>query len=276
MNDQTFNIFADAATCEKTGEPKSSLILPKETSQRPWPPAGVKWYYYDDHTAIAHADCREILPIIEIEDLILTDPIWPNNSVEQFAAIDPYRLFAEMCSVLPSRSRRLVVHLGCDSDVRFLSCVPSFLSFLRVCWLDYARPSYKGRLLYTGDIAYAFGTPPAYIKGRQVMSGMCRSSRSDRLFLRKTHKSGSGGGRWTGRNEIDQLPHPSPRRLEHVLWLIHQFSDTAVLDPFMGSGTTLVAAKQLGRKAIGIEIEEKYCEIAVRRLAQEVLALCPF
>ena len=65
--------------------------------------------------------------------------------------------------------------------------------------------------------------------------------------------------------------HPCPKPLS--LWeeLDKRMKDGIVLDPFMGSGTTLVAAKELGRKAIGIEIEEKYCEIAVRRLAQEVL-----
>ena len=69
--------------------------------------------------------------------------------------------------------------------------------------------------------------------------------------------------------------HPCPKPVGWMLWAVDLGSvgGDSILDPFLGSGTTAVAAKNLGRKCIGIEIEEKYCEIAVNRLAQEVLPL---
>jgi len=66
--------------------------------------------------------------------------------------------------------------------------------------------------------------------------------------------------------------HPTQKPIRLLLRLL-RMTDGLVLDPFAGSGTTLLAAKTLGRKAIGIEIEERYCEIAAKRCAQEVLAL---
>jgi len=79
-----------------------------------------------------------------------------------------------------------------------------------------------------------------------------------------THNKGEGGGK----NE-----HPTTKPISLMRELVSLFTDPGemILDPFMGSGTTLRAAKDLGRKAIGIEMNEKYCEIAVRRLMQEVL-----
>ena len=68
-------------------------------------------------------------------------------------------------------------------------------------------------------------------------------------------------------------PNEKPLEIPSLFIDLHTGMDDTVLDPFMGSGTTLRAAKDLGRKCIGIEIEEKYCEIAVKRLAQGVLAL---
>ncbi len=69
------------------------------------------------------------------------------------------------------------------------------------------------------------------------------------------------------------VDHPTQKPIRLVRDVVRRHKGEPVLDPFMGSGTTLRAAKDLGRKAIGIEIEEKYCEIAARRLGQEVLAL---
>ncbi len=79
-------------------------------------------------------------------------------------------------------------------------------------------------------------------------------------------------GPWHRVGFKDQI-HPTTKPDELMRYLVGKAShpDELIIDPFMGSGTTLRAAKDLGRKAIGIEIEERYCEIAAKRMSQSVL-----
>lgn len=204
-------------------------------------------YYQHNGVTIYHGDCRDVLPQLGPVDCVITDPVWPNALPELAGADDPAGLFAAAAAHFPRLAARAVVQLGCDSDPRILQGVPAALPYFRTCWLEYAVPGYRGRVLYSNDVAYCFGTPPPRKPGAAVIPGRCViSSRT-----------------------APRLAHPCPRRIEHVQWLVKWFANGPVLDPFMGSGTTLRAAKNLGWPAVGIEVEERYCEHAARWCEQQ-------
>lgn len=210
----------------------------------------MKPYYSRNGTTIFVGDAREIVPQLPAVDAIITDPVWPNCPPGLLTGSeDPYGLLA--ATLEHAQAERVVIQLGCNSDPRFLQAVPERWPFLRVCWLRYARPNYIGRLLNGGDVAYAYGAWPKSEPGGRVIPG--------EMVVTDSHYERNG--------------HPSPRRLETVKWLTRWFAKGLVLDPFMGSGTTLVAARAAGYPAIGIEVEERYAEIAVRRLQQEAFEM---
>ncbi len=179
-------------------------------------------------------------------EAIITDPVWPNATADIAGKDDPYGLLKTTLACV-AECRRVVLQFGCDSDPRILAAVPDRWPFIRACWMDMARPHYKGFILAGSELAYVFGEIPKR-DNWVVLPGMCRSTGSE--------------GRYPG--------HPCPRKLEHMQWLVRYYAPALVCDPYCGSGTTLEAAKLQGIPAIGIEIEEKYCEIAAKRLSQEV------
>lgn len=202
-------------------------------------------YYDRAGVTIYHGDSREVVPALGFIDSIITDPVWPDceNIFPGVDAIETLKQTLELAD-----TNRVIIQIGCWSDPRFLSAVPAKWPFIRVCWLEYAFPSHRGRVLNTGEIAYAFGTPPPSRPGAQVLPGKVVATKKE-----------------------PKTKHPTPRKMEHARWLVKWFGGDSVLDPFCGSGTVLRAAKDQRKKAIGIEINEAYCEAAAKRLEQDVL-----
>lgn len=223
----------------------------------------MKPYYERDGITIYNGDARELCKHVAQTEAIITDPVWPNSAFPDVA--DPQQLLAD-CLFPRWDAKRVVVHLGCNSDPRFLAAVPGRWPFFRACWLEMACPNYIGRLLYTADVAYAFGEPPPSRPGAHVIPGKIVATKNDKGFAR-----GNGRNKVATEAAISALPHPTPRKLQHVRWLVKYFGGESVLDPFMGSGTTAVACKDAGVPFIGIEREERFCELAVSRLSQMTL-----
>lgn len=213
-------------------------------------------YYDRDGITIYHGDSRDILPLLDPVDLVLTDPPYGVQKQE--------RTYERITG--PAAAWDDVLPLWWMEDAARLAPVmgvmPGVPNMLRL-------PHEVGRLAYRWTLA-------AHIVNGMTRGAMgygnwipCLVYAADGISI---YRQASDAGRVViGR---DTKPdHPSPKPYEAMRWFVSSLLGDTILDPFMGSGTTLRAAKDLGRRAIGIELEERYCEIAVRRLSQQVLPL---
>jgi site-specific DNA-methyltransferase (adenine-specific) len=223
----------------------------------------MKPYYDDGSCVIYHGDCREILPELRT-DAVVTDP--------------PFGIADTPMLDLPGRGGRgnNTYHPPSDWDVSIDPVWP------RLCAAAAPLVAWFGQWRKRAEVEAAMPLPIRaeiiWAKDTHVGPPCPLAMRDERIWLFSA--AGITGMQfettvwdepiiptWGFRHHKNEKPVRLMARL--IRWL----PAASILDPFMGSGTTLRAAKDLGRKSIGIEIEERYCEIAAQRLAQEVLDL---
>lgn len=221
-----------------------------------------KPYYQDDAVTIYHGDCREVLPELDPVDLVLTDPPWGTAT-----NCDSSRFSPPATGWWRNADRSLQRHNYCsrmkgDSE-----------PFDPVHLLTVG----KAHIIWGGH-SFANRLPPSpgwlvWDKRKGIEDCTWPMSEAELAWTDIGKGIHVFRHRWMGlvrETEQGQHHHPTQKPVSLMIWCLERWKGL-VLDPYMGSGTTLRAAKDLGRKAIGIEIEERYCEIAAQRMAQEAL-----
>ena len=234
-------------------------------------------YYDRDGITVYHADCRDILPHMEPDsvDLVLTDPPYASLDVE---------VATGTTTRLVSRDAFPGKRLPSSTGKRWFETIPP--GELGVI-LGSCR-----RLLKTSGALYLFGDVKSGLEIFPELRPANVLVWDKRHFWmgynwRRQHEwiaycpmpghklRSKAHGDVLAFNGVSDKIHPTEKPVPLLRVIIQNSSDAThtVLDPFMGIGSSLSAAKDLGRRAIGIEIEERYCEIAVQRLQQSVLPL---
>lgn len=202
-------------------------------------------YYQKNGITIYHGDCMDIMKGFGNEsfDIVLTDPPYGisyrdrNRKHDKIANDDSFNLLA-VHEFFRLASRAVYVFCRWDN----LSELPKPKSFL--VWVKNNHT--------IGDLKHAHG---------RQWEGIAFYPQKNHRFIRRIpdvlHAKKTG-------NEL----HPTQKPVSILSEILKSNEGNSILDPYMGSGSTLMAAHQLGRRAVGIEISEKYCEIAARRLEQ--------
>ena len=246
-------------------------------------------YYEDASVRLFHGDCREILPLLEPVDHVLCDPPYAaevyiratgNNTKK--GSRTPDRLYkgesmAQLATLAigeMDEALMQVVARWAGENVRRWFLVFSDAESIHLWRTALREPENeaieKGPLRYVRTGVWTKSNSMPQMTGDRPAVG----------FEPCTIAHAHGPMRWNGGGQRavwhyptcggDERPdHPCPKPLALMEQLVANFTDEGdlILDPFGGSGTTLVAAKKLGRKAIGIELSEQYCEVTARRLS---------
>lgn len=209
-------------------------------------------YYSDDYVTIYHGDCEEVLPTLPRSDIILTDPPyglgnkWVGGGGEHTKTSWRFD---------PTEARKW--------DRATSPIVPSLVTMADVV------------IIWGGNY---YDLPPARCWF------LWDKKQNDQWTTAQAEMAWTNLDRTVRIFRMSQIEaygpmnkeHPTQKPLALLSWCLTMAridSPATILDPFMGSGTTLRAAKDRGHKAIGIEVDERYCEIAAARMAQEVLPL---
>jgi len=216
-------------------------------------------YYQDDAVTIFHGDCLEIVPTLGRFDLLLTDP--------------PYELQAKGGGIGAKRKYLADIegHIDAGFDMALLDAFENWIVFCSKRQL--VRLMQKAETKVWSLVTWNKPNPTPLCAGNYL---------PDTEYIVHAYTSGRLFGEYKDKSryivhpaEQNGFNHPSVKPLAVVAKMVRlgtQPNET-ILDPFAGSGTTGRAAKDLGRKCTLIEREERYCEIAAKRMAQEVLSL---
>ena len=211
-------------------------------------------YYQDDSVTLYHGDCLELADLWTVADVLVTDP--------------PYGMAYESNRNRDKRNVKLGRPVAADNSTEARDEALALwgegpaLVFGR--WSQPRPAATRTRLVWdkcvqgTGDLSIPWGPTDEEV---YVLGSGFVGPRSPNVLRVQMLMSNDGA----------RPDHPTPKPVALMEALIAKCPPGVIADPFAGSGSTLVAAKALGRKAIGVELEERYCEIAARRLAQDVL-----
>jgi DNA modification methylase len=224
----------------------------------------LKAYYSDDHVTLFLGDCREVTEWLAADVLVTDPPYGIGQGVK-----GPRRGGGTGYSVVTD-SPRLEIDGDLDTGVRDTALEmwgADRPALVFGSWKAPRPPGVRARLLWlkAGTIPCLGGTPWSPADEEIYVLGYGWGTPSQLNYLVTTEARAGNGGL------AAKVGHPTPKPVDLMRRLLADCPEGVVADPFAGSGSTLRAAKDLGRTAVGVESDERFCELAALSCSQEVL-----